>query len=171
MSDDEYWMPLRNISPDCFACGPHNHEGLHMTFATNGERIRGHVTIPEHVRGWSHLSHGGVTTTILDEAMAWACIYFREQFPLTREIKVRFSKPVFIGDQLTVYSWVGEEKGKRQLMLHAEIRNLDGELMATAEGDFAPFTPEQFAKMELVPLPDLHALEAMFQSVQPYQRP
>lgn len=171
MEQQEYWMPLRNISPDCFACGPHNHEGLHMTFATNGERIRARVTIPEHVRGWSRLAHGGVTTTILDEAMAWACIYFREQFPLTREIRVKFSKPVFIGDELEVLSWVGEEVSSRKLILHAEMRNLQGDLMAAAEGDFAPFTPERFARMELVPLPDLQALEAMFQSVQPYRRP
>ncbi|MGB1093020.1 MAG: PaaI family thioesterase, partial [Oceanobacter sp.] len=150
--------------------GPQNPHGLKMTFATDGERIRFKVTIPEHVHGWSHLSHGGITTTILDESMAWACIYFRHQWPLTRNISVQFKKPVFVGQSLTGYSWVGEEPKERHLMLHAELFNEQGDLVAASEGDFAPFETEDFARLNLVEKSMLRTLETMFSSEQPYQQ-
>lgn len=66
------WRSLTNIDHDCFGCGQHNHQGLKMTFASNGEQLRSELVIPEHLRGWSNLVHGGITTTILDEMMGWA---------------------------------------------------------------------------------------------------
>ena len=55
------WQELKNIDPHCFACGPDNPQGLHMHFATDGQRLKSTLTVPEHVRGWSNLAHGGVT--------------------------------------------------------------------------------------------------------------
>lgn len=162
------WQPLPNIDPHCFACGTENQQGLHMTFATDGEQIRADVSIPEHVRGWSNLAHGGVTTTILDETMAWACIYFMHQFPLTRDIQVRFKKPVFVGDQLKALARLESFNGeRRKLIIKSELFNQAGDLVAQATGDFAPFTPEEFKAMKMVPEQDLDLLTAMFSAAEP----
>lgn len=164
----ELWQALPTVDPHCFACGAHNDQGLHMTFATNGKQIRSQVVIPEHVRGWSNLAHGGVTTTILDETMAWACIYFLHQFPLTRDIQVRFKKPVYVGDQLYAITTLESlDERRRKLIIQGQLFNQKDELVATATGDFAPFTPEQFATMDLVPQADLDQLTAMFSGAAP----
>ena len=60
---------------NCFACGPANPHGLHMSFMSNGEVVVSHLTVPEHRRGWNNMVHGGIISTILDEGMSWAAIH------------------------------------------------------------------------------------------------
>lgn len=156
------WRPLTNIDHDCFGCGQHNHQGLKMTFATNGEQLRSELVIPEHLRGWSNLVHGGITTTILDEMMGWAGIYFLNKFVLTRDIKVRFRLPVFIGESVSVIGYVAECKNDRRALLVAELYNSKGQLAAKAEGDFALFEPQRFAELNLVPDGKLEKMQQMF---------
>ncbi len=156
------WRPLRNIDHDCFGCGQHNHQGLKMTFATNGEQLRSTLQIPEHLRGWSHLVHGGVTTTILDEMMGWTGIYFLNKFLLTRDISVRFRLPVFIGEHVTVIGSVAECQKDSRAVLVAQLMNSKGQVAATAEGHFALFEPQRFAELGLVPEEKLQQMQAMF---------
>ena len=47
-----------------------------MTFYTNQTAVYSKITVPDHLCGWNNLVHGGVLTTIMDEIMSWATIYF-----------------------------------------------------------------------------------------------
>ena len=164
------WRALNNIDRDCFGCGQHNPQGLRMTFATNGEQLRSQLVIPEHLRGWSHLVHGGVTTTMLDEMMGWAGIYFLNKFLLTRDIKVRFRLPVFVGETVTVVGYVSEHSSDKRAVLAAELYKSKGQLAAKAEGDFALFEPQRFAELNLVPADKLEQMQAMFRIHQHWHR-
>lgn len=165
MAENE-WRPMTNISHDCFGCGQHNPHGLKMRFFTNEQQVRSELVIPEHLRGWSNLAHGGVITTILDEVMGWAGIYLLNQFLLTRDIKVRFRLPVYIGEPVSVYGFIAEQNNDRQVILAAELRNAKGQVAARSEGNFALFSPEKFVTMNVLPTAELERMKGMFSSAQ-----
>lgn len=144
------WTPLDNIDKHCFACGPENPHGLKMTFDTNGEKLRSRVSVPQHLRGWSNLVHGGVISTLIDEAMSWSAIHLHKRFILTKSMTVNFRKPVRIEKELTVYGYVVEKKNDRQVTMTAEIVDEDGDICATGTGEFVLFTAEQFADLNVI---------------------
>ncbi|WP_430460300.1 PaaI family thioesterase [Thalassolituus sp. LLYu03] len=164
--NDTQWKPLNNIDQHCFGCGPQNPNGLQMTFAASDTQLRSDIVIPGHLRGWSHLVHGGVITTILDEIMGWTGIYFLNRFLLTKDIKVRFRLPVFIEEPVSVFGYIGAHHSDNQVTLIAELRNAKGQLAAKAEGEFVLFSPEKFASMNLVPADHLKHMEGMFSAAQ-----
>ena len=161
-SAEPAWRELKSYDPHCFACGQESSMGLKMEFSTNGEKMRSNLVVPAHLRGWSKLVHGGIITTALDEMMAWTGIHFLNRFLLTRDIKVRFKLPLYVEEPVTVYGWIAEHSSERKVTLAAEIINAKGQQAAKAEGDFALFTPEKFASMNLVPEEELVRLQQMF---------
>nr|WP_303649746.1 PaaI family thioesterase [Desulfobotulus pelophilus] len=133
-----------------------------MRFFSNGERVKSRLVIPDHLRGWHTLVHGGVLATILDEAMSWAAIHLTGHFILTQEMTVRFKKPVHIGEEIRVQSFVNERVSPKKAGLKAEICNMSGDVCAESSGLFALFTTEDFIRKDLVPA---HMLEAMNESM------
>jgi len=98
--------------------------------------------------------------------MGWAGMYLLNQFLLTRDIKVRFKLPVRIGEPVSVYGFIAEQKNDRQVVLAAELRNAKGQVAAKAEGYFALFSAEKFAAMNIMPADELERMKGMFSSVQ-----
>jgi len=115
----------------CFACGPRNPIGLRLVFAEEDGRYVTHFTPgPEH-QGFVGVTHGGIVSTVLDEAMA-RLVYVRGRRAVTARFSVKFRSPAVTGEELIVAGWVDSEKG-RVLECAAEARNSRGELIATAE--------------------------------------
>lgn len=159
------WQPLQNLDKDCFGCGSENHSGLHMTFETNGEQIRSKITVPPQFRGWSKLVHGGVISTILDETMSWAAIYLSKKFILTKQMTIRFLRPIYVGSSLCAVGSIKENSGERKAIVTAELFDTHCKLCASSEGEFVLFSQEQFARLEIIPVEDLQALAASFAGV------
>ncbi len=145
------WKKYQNIDMHCFGCGPDNHHGLKMNFESNGDQFRSFVTIPEHLRGWNNIVHGGVLSTICDEIMAWAAIYLLNRFILTKEINLKFYKPILIGSQVKAIGFVKERIDERNALMTGEIYNQNGELSVKSQGEFVLFTPEAFKKLNILP--------------------
>src|SRR5665213_2147558 len=59
----------------CFVCGPDNPRGLRLAFQTNesGEMTAEWIPEPE-MEGYQGIVHGGIVSTVLDEAMAKAVL-------------------------------------------------------------------------------------------------
>ena len=95
----------------CFVCGLHNAGGLKLDFETDG-RIAQARFIPrsEHV-GFKRTVHGGLVSTVLDEAMVWAIGVRTRRFAYCAELTVRFLLPARPGDELLV---VGELTADRR---------------------------------------------------------
>jgi acyl-coenzyme A thioesterase PaaI-like protein len=86
----------------CYVCGPENPRGLHVPFvraAPAGSRAE-YVARSEHA-GWPDVLHGGVTFSLMDEALGWA-VYFEGLRGLTARADVRFHRPIRIGSRVIV---------------------------------------------------------------------
>jgi uncharacterized protein (TIGR00369 family) len=155
-----HWTSLSGVDSTCFGCGAGNPHGLQMTFESNGKQLRSRLTLPSHFRGWSNLVHGGVLSTILDETMSWTVIRLTGKFILTKGMNIAFKKPVRVGAQLISTGSIREYIDERRVLAIAEIRDEDGDLCASSQGEFVLFTKEQFLKMEIMPREDMDAMSA-----------
>ena len=146
----QVWVPVENDDMHCFACGKENRYGLKMGFESNGEKLRSGIIVPEHLRGWENLVHGGIISTILDEAMSWAAIHLHKHFILTKSMQVNFKKPVKVSEKIWVYSHVLEKNSKRHLTMQADIYDKTGDICASGTGEFVLFTTEQFSNLNIM---------------------
>ncbi|MFO7687033.1 MAG: PaaI family thioesterase [Desulfobacterales bacterium] len=134
----------------CFACGPANPAGLKMRFFANQDSVVSWLTVPDHLRGWNTLVHGGVTSTILDEIMSWAAIHLLKTIILTKSMKVEFRKPVFIGQPLRAVGRVVEIINEREAIMEGLLYGPEGDVCAEARGTFALLKPKVARKLGIV---------------------
>ncbi len=111
--------------PGCFACGEGNPRGMRLRFRTES---RGDVTAvwkptPEW-EGFRGIVHGGVVSTVLDEAMSKAVASLPRE-ALTAELRVRFRNPVRSSATLLIRGWV-HEQAKRRIVTEAILSGEDG---------------------------------------------
>ncbi len=119
----------------CFCCGQDNDDGLKLRF-DYPKTGTAHCTlvIPSQFTGWQQMTHGGLLSMLLDEAMAHAC-GSSEGYAVTAELTVRYKKPVSVGTRIHV---TGEVTGKRAKVLQTtgEIRNEYDRVIARATARF-----------------------------------
>ncbi len=119
----------------CFACGPHNPDGLHLTFAPDGDGATSRVTLPPRLQGYRDVAQGGIVMMLLDEIMAHACRFAGER-AMTASMQTRFRKPVPIGVELVLRARVTSRR-RSVLFLEASVSAADENTpLATAEGTF-----------------------------------
>lgn len=119
------------ITQMCFACGPRNPIGLKLVFEDDGEVCRARfVPRPEH-QGWPGRVHGGILSTLLDEAVA-QLLYRREETAVTAELNVRFKQAALLGQELLVEARQVGGRG-RLVEAAAEVRSTDGTVVAAAQ--------------------------------------
>ena len=125
--------PRISISTDlsegmCYGCGQNNPLGLKLSFKPDGKTARADFTFQKFHQGWPGVVHGGVITTILDEAMGWAN-RFNGLDGLTARLKVNFKRPLQVGDKVIVTSSVTRNDG-RYIETEAKLSLPDGTVMA-----------------------------------------
>lgn len=113
--------------PMCFACGKDNPVGLKLKFVKDGDEARGEFVISELYQGWRGYVHGGIISTILDEAMAY--IYFPEIKGVTAKTEIRIRQPVPIGVPLVATGRL-VKKTRKLLTAAATITLKDGTVVA-----------------------------------------
>jgi uncharacterized protein (TIGR00369 family) len=119
----------------CFACGPHNAEGLHLVFEPDGDDgARSETTLPPRMQGYRGIAHGGVVMMLMDEVMAHTCRFVGEK-AMTASCEVRFRKPVPLGEKLLMRGRVTNRR-RNVIYLRASLTLEDGTELATAEGTF-----------------------------------
>ncbi|MCK4428116.1 MAG: PaaI family thioesterase [candidate division Zixibacteria bacterium] len=125
--------PLKRYS-QCFICGDKNPFGLNVEFYQKDDKVVGEYIVQDHFQGYKNILHGGILSALLDEVMIKS-ILAQDILTLTCEIKVRFKKPVKIGQRLFLEGKPTEDKGKI-LLAEGKIKDEDGGVVATAEGKF-----------------------------------
>jgi len=118
----------------CYACGEANEHGLHMQFRREGDRTVSDYVPRATEEGFPGRMHGGVVTTLIDEAMGWA-VYHAGAWAATARLSVRFRRPVRLDRLLHIEAWVTRDRG-RLIELHAEVRDDGGALLAEGDGAF-----------------------------------
>ena len=115
----------------CFACGKDNPIGLHLHFdQTEDELLTTFIPRQEH-QSYDGRMHGGLISTLLDEAMG-QFLYMKTGKPAyTAKLEVRFRQPVIIGERVTVRTKVNKQKG-RLVEMSATMTKDDGIMVAEA---------------------------------------
>lgn len=119
----------------CFVCGIKNPFGLQVKPQINdgGETVTIECTPPSHLQGWADVLHGGIISTLLDEAITYVGIATFGKPAVTAQLDVRFRNPSPTGVKLTVSA--KRTKASRRLVLaEATVTLPDGTLIATANG-------------------------------------
>ena len=128
-------MTKREFARDnlCFVCGPENAGGLRLDPSSEDGRALIEWTPPATYQGYAGVLHGGVISTLMDEAMAHAVLSRVGRAP-TVEINVQFVKPVRTDVPLRVTAEVIEQR-RRIVLAEAELVQ-EGEVRARAAGKF-----------------------------------
>ena len=130
---------------NCFVCGMRNPFGLQVKpqIENAGACVRIECTPPEHLQGWADILHGGILSTLLDEAITYVGIGTFDQHAVTAQLEVRFRNPAPTGVKLFV-SAERIKVSRRLVEAKAEVRLSDGTLIATGTGKVVPVN-ESFA--------------------------
>lgn len=121
---------------NCFVCGENNPNGLRLRFEIDKERqtLKTTFVASPTFQGWDGIVHGGILSTLLDEAMA-KLIYELGYQAVTASLEIKFKKPAPILVPLRVD---GEliEVGRRLIRARARITQEDGTILAVGMSTF-----------------------------------
>ena len=109
----------------CFVCGQDNPHGLRIRYQRqdSGEMTATWTPNPAW-EGFRGIVHGGVVSTVLDEAMSKAVAATGSQ-ALTAALRVRFRRHVTSGDPFLIRGWIVKQK-KRLIKAEATLTAPDG---------------------------------------------
>jgi acyl-coenzyme A thioesterase PaaI-like protein len=92
--------------PACFVCGQDNPQGLRIQFQRSECGEISATWRPGQVwEGFRGIVHGGVVSTVLDEAMSKAVASAGNE-ALTAELRVRFRRHVTSGNRYVIRGWI-----------------------------------------------------------------
>ncbi len=119
----------------CFACGKDNPISLGLEFVLDdkGRAVASFTPLDVH-QGYNNIVHGGLVSTLLDEAMA-KVIYLQGIKAVTAEMKTRFKKSLRIGEKVEV-TGILLEKHHKLIFTEAYLKNESDEIIARAEAKF-----------------------------------
>jgi uncharacterized protein (TIGR00369 family) len=115
--------------------------GLGLDFSVHddgsvGASFRGHFAL----EGFQGCLHGGMIASLLDGAMT-NCLFAHGCVAMTAELKVRYRKPVFIGQEMTIRAWITRSQPPLHLV-EAELKQ-EGCAKAIASAKFFEINEER----------------------------
>jgi uncharacterized protein (TIGR00369 family) len=114
LEDDDY----------CFVCGEENPDGLHLRFSLNKGKVLTEFTPQKIHQGYKDIVHGGIISTVLDEAMVKAAL-MQGMPAVTAEITVRFRNPLMAGEKAIIEAEI--TKASRKIIeTAAVVKKADG---------------------------------------------
>ena len=113
------------------------------------------LTVPDHLRGWSTMVHGGIISTILDEIMSWTAIHQLKKIIVTKSMTVEFKKPIHIGQQIKAEGRILNIINRKEALMEGRLSNHNGELCASATGSFALLKPDVAERLGIVDTKDM----------------
>jgi acyl-coenzyme A thioesterase PaaI-like protein len=131
----------------CFVCGDANPRGLQLRFETDGRIVRA-VFKPgtEHV-GFKGVVHGGITATVLDEIMVWACAVATRQFAFCAELNVRYLLPLPPNEETVVTGELVANRKGRIFEAKGALQNSAGQTIAEATGKYLPIKDVEISQL------------------------
>ena len=109
----------------CFVCGEDNPAGLKIQFHCEEDGDIVATWTPDSAwEGFRGIVHGGVVSTVLDEAMSKAVVATGSE-ALTAELRIRFRLPVRSGDSYVIRGRI-VRRSKRLIETEATVESQDG---------------------------------------------
>ena len=119
----------------CFGCSRTNTHSLGLHFWLSNQGCYTRCAIPDFLCGIDGLVHGGIIAFLLDEVAQWTMISRIGKMGVTREITVRYLKPVPTNTEIIVEGKIANQKGKN-VILNSTICSNDNALLAESESSF-----------------------------------
>ena len=125
----------------CFGCGAANPAGMKLPFELDldAQRTRGRFVLGANYAGGAGFAHGGIIAVVLDEAMGKLSKLTGER-AVTAEMSIEYRKPVPVDQEIFAEGWQ-EAASERNRFRVAEIRDVQGRLLARAKGRFVVVRP------------------------------
>ncbi len=105
--------PVQSDVPHCFVCGPENPAGLKLRFRKESPKSPSTTfKPPPEWTGWGDIMHGGFQALVLDETMSWVAFKLTDVTAfVTRDIQLRYLRPVKINQELAVVATLEDSDG------------------------------------------------------------
>lgn len=116
----------------CFVCGTKNPIGLKLDFHFDGRTIKTEFISKKEHQGYSNIVHGGIITTLLDEAMVKLAIAMGVPV-VTASMEIRLRKAVNVGEKLIIEAEI-LSRTKKLLEAYAKAVTEDNAVIADAKG-------------------------------------
>lgn len=113
----------------CFVCGRDNPCGLRLAFNNINGRVVTEFTPAKIYQGYTGITHGGIISTVLDEAMIYA-VMKDGIFPVTAELTVRFKKPLMTDETAIIEAEIINSESRLITARSRLIRKHDGAIIA-----------------------------------------
>lgn len=151
----------------CFVCGKENPAGLGLVFQRQDDGLmRAWWSPGPRWEGFQGIVHGGVVSTVLDEAMSKA-VSATGCEALTAELTIRFRQPVPSGGRFRIEGWI-VKRSKRLIETEAVVESADGREHAHAWARFLALSASvQGTLVRVVTAPD----DGEHFEVDPYETP
>ncbi len=164
---EDYIKLINSDRHNCFGCSKKNESGLKMEFYINKEAdtVVSWLSVPGRFSGWSNVVHGGIISTLLDEAMGWAGLVILKKLVLSKTLEVEFKSPVFTDSEIRVEGSVLEVKDERKAVMEGRIYDVNDNICAKSESLVSLFTVESIRKMGVVDEKMLNDMDIMMDYV------
>lgn len=117
----------------CFACSPHNQQGLQMEFYEHEDEIIAFWKPTECMQGWLNTLHGGIQSTLMDEVAGWVVIRKLQTTGVTSRLEAKFIKSISTNESLLTIKGKIKEIKRNAIFINTEIYNSQNELCAGAD--------------------------------------
>jgi acyl-coenzyme A thioesterase PaaI-like protein len=120
--------------PACISCSPDNASGLAMSFSVREDNgVEAEFDCNSIYQGYPGYLHGGISSLLLDSAMA-NCLFAHRVAAVTARMIIRFLLPVAIDKPAIVKAWMREYEPPLYV-LEAEIEQ-NGQILVRASAKF-----------------------------------
>lgn len=135
----------------CFVCGMENDFGLKASFfELENDQLVGTFSLCKFHQGYPGRLHGGIASTILDEAMGRAILINDQNvWGVTVELNVKFKKPVPLDNNIRVICSIASDKS-RIFEAEGKIVLSNGDTAVTAKGKYIKLSLDKITKEEFI---------------------
>jgi uncharacterized protein (TIGR00369 family) len=120
----------------CFVCGESNPAGLRIRFHTDGKIVHARCLPRQEHIGFKGTIHGGITATLLDEIMVWACAVQTRRFGYSVELNIKYMHPLRPGEEVEAVGELVSNRRNKIFEARGEIRSLEGKVLATGTAKY-----------------------------------
>jgi hypothetical protein len=98
----------KQAHPKCISCSVENASGLALEFSVRDDRgVQAEFSCGQIYQGYPGFLHGGITSLLLDSAMA-NCLFAHQIVAVTARMIIRYLLPVAIDQLAFVKAWIRE---------------------------------------------------------------
>jgi len=134
---------------NCFGCSRKNTRGLNLRFWLKDGGCYTRCTIPDYLCGIDGVVHGGIITLVIEEVAEWAIIGHLGRFGRTRDISVRYLKPVLTNTEILVDGQIVIQ-AEKNIFCRSTVCDSKDVLLVESESNWAFASPAALAKVAAV---------------------